>query len=80
MFRQLVERTSMRRFFGYAYPCQNDCLQTSLRIQWGGGLRGLQPPLNFHTKIVVIHVAVVIDLVVTSSNNVCLCALNGVAV
>ena len=41
-----------------------------------GRLRGLQPPL-IKKKIVVIHVAVVIDLVVTSTNNACLCALNG---
>ena len=34
------------------------------------------PPLNFPKKIVVIRVAVVIYLVVTS-NNVCLCVLNG---
>ena len=40
-----------------------------------GGCGGCNPPLNFH-NIVVIHVAVVIDLVVTSSNNACLCALN----
>ena len=44
-----------------------------------GGLRGCNPPLNFH-KIVVIRVAVVIYLVVTSSNNVYLCALNGVVI
>ena len=44
-----------------------------------GGLRGLQPPLNF-PKIVVIRVVVVIDLVVTSSNHACLCSSNGVAV
>ena len=45
-----------------------------------GGLRGLQPPpLNFQKKV-VIRVAVVIYLVVTSSNNVCLCALNGVVI
>ena len=54
-----------------------------LWIQWG--LRGLQPHLIFH-KIMVIRVPVVIDvgpltvLVVTSSNDACLCALNGVAV
>ena len=45
----------------------------------GGGVAGLQPPLNFH-KIVVIRVAVVIYLVVTSSNNVDLCALTGVVI
>ena len=31
-------------------------------------------------KILVFRVAVVIDLVVTSSDNACLCSLNGVAV
>ena len=46
----------------------------------GGGCGGCSPPLNFPKKIVVIRVAVVIDLVVNSSNNECLCALNGVAV
>ena len=45
-----------------------------------GGLRGLQPPLNFQKKRVVIRMAVVIYLVVTSSNNACLCSLDGVAV
>ena len=40
---------------------------------------GCNPPLNFQKKK-VIRVAVVIDLVVTSSNNACLCSLNGVAV
>ena len=44
-----------------------------------GGLRGLQPPLIFKKKV-VIRVAVVIYLVVTSSKNVCLCALNGVVI
>ena len=43
----------------------------------GGGLRGLQPPLNFPNKE---WSSVVTDLVVTSSNNACLCALNGMAV
>ena len=54
------------------------------RIQWGGGL---QPPLfkkncghprgrcDRFTRV-----AVVVDLVVTSSNNACLCALYGVTV
>ena len=48
-----------------------------------GGLRGLQPPLNLKKKVVVIRVAVVIyftHLVVTSSNNACLCALNDISV
>ena len=53
-----------------------------------GGLRGLQPPLNFQKKIVVprgrcgrfTRMAAVIDLVVTSSNNACLCELNSVTV
>ena len=52
------------------------------RIQRGGVVT-LQPPspLNFTIEIVVIRVAIiVIDLVVTSSNNTCLCALNGVAI
>ena len=44
-----------------------------------GGLPGCNPPLNFH-KIVGIRVAVVIYVVVTSSNNVYLCALNGVVI
>ena len=43
------------------------------------GCGGCNPPLNFH-KLVVIRVAVVIYLVVTSSNNVYLCALNGVVI
>ena len=50
------------------------------RIQRGGcgGCNPRNPPLNFQKKkLVVIRVAVVIYLVVTSSNNVCLCALNG---
>ena len=37
------------------------------------------PNCNFQKKIVVIREAVVIVCVVTSSNNACLCALNGVA-
>ena len=53
-----------------------------------GGLRGLQPPLNFPKNIGhprgrcdrFTGVAVMIDLVVTSSNNAGLCALNRVAV
>ena len=45
-----------------------------------GGVAGDATPLTFRKKIVFIRVAVVIDLVVTSSNNSCLCALNGVAV
>ena len=45
----------------------------------GGCCGGCNPPLN-KIKKVFIRVAVVIDLVVTSSNNACLCALNGVAV
>ena len=53
-----------------------------------GGLRGLQPPLNFRKNIGhprgrcdrFKRVAIVIDVVVTSSNNACLCLLNGVAV
>ena len=44
-----------------------------------GGCGGCNPP-NFPKTIVVIRLAVVIDLVVTSSNNACLCALNGVTV
>ena len=44
-----------------------------------GGLWGLQPPLNFQKKIVVIRVAVVI-VVVTSSNNACLRVLHGIIV
>ena len=44
-----------------------------------GGVAGLQPPHNFH-KIVVIRMADVIYLVVTSSNNVYLCGLNGVVI
>ena len=56
------------------------------QIQWGGGgLRGLKPPLNFQKNSGhprgrcdrFTRVTVVIDLVVTSSNNACLCALNG---
>ena len=51
----------------------------------GGGLRGLQPPLNFQKKTVghprgrcdsFTRMAVVIDLVVTSSHSAWLCALN----
>ena len=50
-----------------------------------GGLWGLQPPLNFQKNIGhprgrcdrLTRVAFVIDLVVTSSNNACLCSLNG---
>ena len=53
-----------------------------------GGLRGLQPPLNFQKNSGhprdrcdrFTRVAIVIDVVVTSSNNACLCALIGVAV
>ena len=47
-----------------------------------GGLRGLQPPLNFQKKewSSVWPLPVVIYLVVTSSNNVCLCPLNGVVI
>ena len=41
-----------------------------------GGVAGVANPLNFPKTIVVIRVAVVIYLVVTS-NNVCLCVLNG---
>ena len=46
----------------------------------GGGLRGLQPPLNFQKKNSghprgrcdrFTRMAVVVDLVVTSSNNAC---------
>ena len=46
-----------------------------------GGVAGVATPLNFQ-KIVVIRVAlaVVVDLVVTSSNNACLRALNSVTV
>ena len=43
------------------------------RIQ-RGACGGCNPPLIFQ-KIVVIRVAVVVDLVVTSSNNACLCAV-----
>ena len=53
-----------------------------------GGLRGLHPPLIFQKNIGhprgrcdrFTGVAVMIDLVVTSSNNAGLCALNTVAV
>ena len=48
------------------------------RIQWG--LRGFATSPSFPKKAVVIRVAVVIDLFVTSSNNACLGALNGVSV
>ena len=60
-----------------------------LRFDWfthltggsSGGVAGVATPaLNFPKKIAFIRVAVVIDLVVTSSNNACLYALNGVAV
>ena len=53
------------------------CYILHWRIQRGGCGGCNPPPLNFQ-EIVVIHVAVGIDLVVTSSNNACLCALNGV--
>ena len=45
-----------------------------------GGLRGLQPPppLIFPKKCVIIRATVVTDLVVTSSNNACLCTWNSV--
>ena len=54
----------------------------------GGGVAGLQPPLNFPKNIGhprgrcdrFTGVAVMIDLVVTSSNNAGLCALNTVVV
>ena len=55
----------------------------------GGGLQGLQPPLNFPQKNSghprglcdrFTRMAVVVDLVVTSSNNACLCELNCVTV
>ena len=54
----------------------------------GGGCGGCNPPLIFkknsghpHGRCDrFIRVAVVVDLAVTSSNNACLCALNGVTV
>ena len=61
----------------------------SLADPVGGGLRGLQPPLLIFKKNSghprgrcdkFTRVAVVVDLLVTSSNNAYLCALNGVTV
>ena len=57
------------------------------RIQWGG-CGGCNPPLNFRKNIGhprgrcdrFKRVAFAIDVVVTSSNNACLCLLDGVAV
>ena len=45
-----------------------------------GGVAGVATPPLIFQKIVVIRVAVVIYLVVTSSNNVCLCVSNGVVI
>ena len=47
------------------------------RIQWGG-CGGCNPPLIFPKKCVIIRATVVTDLVVTSSNNACLCTWNSV--
>ena len=58
------------------------------RIQWGGGCNPRNPPLNFPKNSGhprgrcdrFTRLAVVIELVASSSNNACLCALNSVDV
>ena len=69
--------------------CVRACVRAyHWRIQWGGVAGVATPPLIFQknsghprgccdrfTRVVVL-----VDLVVTSSNNACLCALNDVTV